>query len=281
MKVGIGSYAVPWHIGIGEWTPEQPLQHEGLLVLAHELGVEVLQYCDNLPLDTLPEARLQRLHAQAQEWGITLEIGTRGLERQRLQRCAQLAVRFGSPFVRVVVDTPDYHPSPEQLVDDLCRLKPVFADASVKIAIENHDRFPVQVLRKVIEEAGTDWAGICFDTANSLGTLQGPNEAMDALCPYVLNLHVKDVRARRESHMLGFRVEGTPVGEGSVDVREVIRRVCEANPEANAIIELWTPPQESLQATMALERRWLEQSVRYLRALLQGNYQANRTQSSP
>ena len=40
MKVGIGSYAVPWHIGIGEWTPEQPLQHEGLLVLAHELGVE-------------------------------------------------------------------------------------------------------------------------------------------------------------------------------------------------------------------------------------------------
>jgi sugar phosphate isomerase/epimerase len=273
MKVGIGSYAVPWHIGIGEWTPQQPLGHDGLLALAHELGVQVVQYCDNLPLETLEEAQLRRLHAQAQEWGIALEIGTRGLERERLQRCVQLAVRMGSPFVRVVVDTPTYHPSPEQLVNDLRGLKPLFADAGIKIAVENHDRFPVQVLRQVVEEAGTDWAGICFDTANSLGTLQGPNEALDALCPYVLNLHVKDVRARRESHMLGFRVEGTPVGKGSVDVREVVRRVRAANPEANAIIELWTPPQEGLEATIALERRWLEQSVRYLRGALQVNHQ--------
>lgn len=267
MRIGIGSYSVPWHIGIGEWTPQQPLQHEGLLALAHELRVEVVQYCDNLPLDTLDEARLDRLHAQAQEWGIALEIGTRGLEQELLQRCVQLAVRFSSPFVRVVVDTPNYHPSPEQLVDDLRRLKPVFTDAGVKIAIENHDRFPVRVLRQVIEEAGTDWAGICFDTANSLGTLQGPNEALDVLCPYVLNLHVKDVRARRESHILGFRIEGTPVGQGSVDVEEVVRRVRAANPQASAIIELWTPPQESLSATIALERRWLEQSVHYLRSL--------------
>jgi sugar phosphate isomerase/epimerase len=240
MRIGIGSYSVPWHIGIGEWTPQQPLQHEGLLALAHELRVEVVQYCDNLPLDTLDEARLDRLHAQAQEWGIALEIGTRGLEQELLQRCVQLAVRFSSPFVRVVVDTPNYHPSPEQLVDDLRRLKPVFTDAGVKIAIENHDRFPVQVLRQVIEEV---------------------------LCPYVLNLHVKDVRTRRESHILGFRIEGTPVGQGSVDVEEVVRRVRAANPQANAIIELWTPPQESLSATIALERRWLEQSVHYLRSL--------------
>ncbi len=281
MKVGIGSYSVPWHIGIGEWMPEQPLQHEGLLALAHELGVPVVQYCDNLPLDTLDEARLDSLHAQAQERGIALEIGTRGLDRERLQRCVRLAIRFGSPFVRVVVDTPTYHPSPEQLVADLRRLKPVFADAGVKIAIENHDRFPVQVLRKVIEEAGTDWAGICLDTANSLGTLQGPNEALDALCPYVLNLHVKDVRARRESHMLGFRIEGTPVGEGSVDVEGVVRRVRAANPRANVVIELWTPPQESLQATIALERRWLEQSVRYLRSLFESNHQDTKTLSMP
>lgn len=268
MKIGIGSYAVPWHIGIGQWTPENPLQHEDLLALAHELGVQVVQYCDNLPLDVLDEGRLESIHKQAREWGIDIEVGTRGLERERLQRCTELAERFGCPFVRVVVDTRDYQPSPEELLHELYTLKPIFASRGLKLAIENHDRFPVRVLAQILEEAGTDWVGICFDTANSLGTLQGPNEALDALCPYVCNLHVKDVRARREEHNLGFRIEGTPAGEGSVDIPDIIRRVRDANPQANAIIELWTPPQESLQATMALERRWLQQSVRYLHRVM-------------
>ncbi|MDW8291017.1 MAG: sugar phosphate isomerase/epimerase family protein [Armatimonadota bacterium] len=268
MKLGIGSYALPWHVGIGEWTPQQPLTPEQLLQLAHELGVQVVQYCDNLPLDTLDEERVRRLHAQAQGWGIALEVGTRGLERERLQRCAQLAAQFGSPFVRVVVDTPTYHPTPEELLEDLRPLKPLFLQHGVNLAIENHDRFPVKVLAQLVEQAGADWVGICLDTANSLGTLQGPNEALDALLPYVCNLHVKDVRAHREPHQLGFRIVGAPAGEGSVNLPEVIRRVRQANPQANAILELWTPPQASLQETLLLERQWLERSVRYLQTLL-------------
>ncbi len=270
MKLGIGSYAVPWHIGIGEYQPERPLTHHDLLVLAHELGVEVVQYCDNLPLHTLEEADVGALWAQAQEWRMELEIGTRGLDTAELERCATLAERFGSPFVRVVVDTPTYHPSPEELVKDLQSLRSIFVSRGLKLAIENHDRFPVKVLAQVVESAGTDWVGICFDTANSLGTLQGPNEALDALCPYVLNLHVKDVRARRESHNLGFRVEGTPAGEGTVDIPDILARVRRANPRANAIIELWTPPQATLEETICLEREWLKRSVRYLNKLLRG-----------
>lgn len=269
MRLGIGSYAVPWHVGIGEWTPPRPLTHEDLLRWARELDVRVVQYADNLPLETLDEGRVHRLHAQAREWGINLEVGTRGLERDRLERCVQLARQFGSPFVRVVVDTSTFRPSPEELLEALRVLKPLFAPHGIRLAIENHDRFPVQVLAQLVEQAGADWVGICFDTANSLGTLQGPNEALDALLPYVCNLHVKDVRARREGHQLGFRIEGAPAGEGSVPLPEVIRRVQEANPQVNAILEQWTPPQGSLEETLALERQWLERSVRYLQALCQ------------
>lgn len=268
MKLGIGSYAVPWHIGIGEWKPPQPFRHEDLLVLAEELGVQVVQYCDNLPLEDLGQEQLEQLHKRAQRAGIDIEVGTRGLERDRLYRCVQLAARFGSGFVRVVVDTVSYHPSPEQLVKDLRELQPIFVKDGIKLAIENHDRFPVQVLTRIVGEAGANWVGVCFDTANSLGTLQGPGEALDVLLPYICNLHVKDVRARREGHQLGFRVEGTPAGEGSVDIRTVIRRVREANPQVNAIIELWTPPQANMCETVALERRWLEQSVRFLQPLI-------------
>ena len=268
MKIGIGSYAVPWHIGMGKWVPDSPLQHESLLALAHELGVQVVQYCDNLPVETLDEAHLERLGTQAKGWGIDIELGTRGLDRERLQRCVHLAVRFGCPFVRVVVDTPEYHPSPEELLRDLRALKPIFTSRGVKLAIENHDRFPARVLAGIVEEAGTEWIGVCFDTANSLGSLQGPSEALDALCAYVCNLHIKDVRAYREEHQLGFRIVGTPAGDGSVDIPGIIRRVSDVNPQANAIVELWTPPQRILQATIALERAWLQRSVRYLQGVM-------------
>ncbi len=269
MKLGIGSYSVPWHIGIGGWQPDSPLSVEGLLELAHELGVEVVQYCDNLPLHLLEEYRLEALQSQAAEWNIQLEMGTRGLEPTTLERYACLAERFGTPFVRVVVDTADYHPTPEELIRDLQRLRPLFASRGLRLAIENHDRFPAELLMQIVQSAGADWVGICFDTANSLGTLQGPNEALDALCPYVLNLHVKDVRARREEHQLGFRIEGASAGEGVVDIPAILRRVRAANPDANAIIELWTPPQSSLSETIQRERQWLEQSVRFLRGVLE------------
>ena len=39
--------------------------------------------------------------------------------------------------------------------------------------------------------------------------------------------------------------------------------------DVTAVLELWTPPQESLDATIDTERRWAEDSVTYLKPLLE------------
>jgi L-ribulose-5-phosphate 3-epimerase UlaE len=68
--------------------------------------------------------------------------------------------------------------------------------------------------------------------------------------------------------MMGFVVEGTPAGQGRLDVPWVLGRLREFGRECNAILELWTPPEADIDATIAKEQAWAEASVRYLRTLI-------------
>jgi L-ribulose-5-phosphate 3-epimerase UlaE len=38
--------------------------------------------------------------------------------------------------------------------------------------------------------------------------------------------------------------------------------------DMNVILEMWTPPEEDLEATILKERRWVEKSVAYLQGLI-------------
>ncbi|RYG31943.1 sugar phosphate isomerase/epimerase, partial [bacterium] len=212
MRLGIGTYALAWNIGIPGFEPEEPLDVFGVLDIARELEVQAVQYADNLPLETLLGADLDRLEAQAREAGIVLEVGARGLDMPRIERCIELAERFGSGFVRLVVDSAGDEPTPQEAVARLNVLKPKLEAHGVKLAIENHDRFPSKTLARMIEKLGPDRYAICRDTANSLGCLEGPKQVMRVLAPYTVNVHIKDVKVERANHNLGFTVTGTAAG---------------------------------------------------------------------
>ncbi|NTW36601.1 MAG: hypothetical protein HGB17_10810, partial [Syntrophobacteraceae bacterium] len=50
MRLGIGSYTFPWAVGMPGHRPAQPMTALDLLDKATQLGVGVVQICDNLPL---------------------------------------------------------------------------------------------------------------------------------------------------------------------------------------------------------------------------------------
>ena len=144
----------------------------------------------------------------------------------------------------------------------------MFEEAGVVLAIENHDKFSADEFVYMIEELGTGWVGICLDTVNSFGALEGPNVVVEKLSPFTVNLHCKDFVVRRAEHMMGFTIEGRPVGQGQLDVPWLVEQLGGADKDISAIIELWTPPDADLDSTIAMERKWAEISVEYLRQLL-------------
>jgi 3-oxoisoapionate decarboxylase len=269
MRLGLGSYTFTWAVGVGGQVPAHPLTALELLKRTHALGIQVVQFCDNSPLTALGNQELDLFCEFAREHGIAVELGTRGSgDAANLLAHLNLARRLGAPFVRLVVDGKGDEPTPEETV---CRLRPLlprFAAANVKLAIENHDRFCCRTLARIVEDLGPELVGICLDTVNSFGALEGPEVVIETLAPYTLNLHIKDFTITRLSSQMGFVVNGCAAGQGRLNVPWLLERLKSAGRDPNAILELWTPFGPTLEETVARENRWAQESVQYLRQLI-------------
>jgi 3-oxoisoapionate decarboxylase len=269
MKLGLSTYTYSWSIGVPGHLPEPPMTVLDLLDCAERLGVHVVQVADNLPLDQLAPAALDAFQDCAEKKGIQVEVGTRGIAPDHLRRYLSLARRFHSPILRVVVDTAGHHPSAEEVVEILAPFEREFEQTGICLAIENHDRFRTPLLAEIVRQLGVHWVGICLDTVNSFGALEGPQVVVDTLGPLTVNLHVKDFTIFRTSHMMGFTVEGRPAGQGKLDIPWLLGELKRHGRECSAILELWTPPESSLDETIWKERQWAEESVTYLRKLIE------------
>lgn len=269
-RLGLSSYAAAWQIGIpGFEQPEHPLDAFGLLRLADELRLKRVQIADNMPLDALDAGALERLREDARARGIAVEVGTRGIAADYLRRYIDIAAYFASPILRVVVDTAAHHPAPEEVVTLIRAVLPDLQAHGVTLAVENHDRFKSRTLADIIEAIDSPQVGICLDTVNSFGALEGTDVVVASLGAYVVNLHIKPFTVRRMAHNLGFEVIGTPADEGMLDVAWLLDTLHGYNRPLDAILELWTPPETRLSDTIAKENAWIRQSVAYLRTLME------------
>jgi 3-oxoisoapionate decarboxylase len=269
VNLGIGSFAYAWAIGVPGYPPARPMTAVDLVRRAADLGVRLVQFGDNLPLGALDEGGLAALGAEADALGVAIEVGTRGIERGHVARYLELAARFGSPILRVVIDRPDHHPEPDEVVATLAALMPEFERARVVLAIENHDRFAAATLGDIVAAIDSPWVGICLDTINSLGALEGPKEVTAVLAPHVVSLHVKDVAIRRSNETMGFVVEGRPAGAGMIDIPWLLAEIRSRARQPNVILELWPPLRPELAESIAIEDAWVVSSIRYLRSVVE------------
>ncbi|WP_437203956.1 sugar phosphate isomerase/epimerase family protein [Planctomicrobium sp. SH664] len=269
MRLGISSYTFVWAVGVpGYPQPEKQMTPADVLQAAAELGLGVVQIADNFPLDQLSTNDLDRLADQARSLQIDLEIGTSGLQLERIRTWLQLAQRFQSPFLRVVLDSPGDHPTPEEAIKRLQRFRPEFERADVIFGIENHDRFDSPTLLRILEEVGGRHIGIVYDTANSIGCIESAERVLEVLGPHIINLHIKDYEIFRMAHNKGFLCEGRAAGQGQLKIPPLLTRLRELGRDPNAILELWPPPQATLKESIELEKRWARESVAYLRQFI-------------
>jgi len=268
MRLGIGSYTYTWAIGVPGHPPVRPMTARDLLDRARQLGVNVVQFADNLPLDRLSPAGLEDVDRDARELGISVEVGTRGITPEHLDRYIEIALRVRSRFLRVIVDSGEHRPGEDEIVELLAGMVPRLQSAGICLAIENHDRFRARSLVRIVERIGSMHVGICLDTVNSFGALEGPEVVVETLGPWTVNLHVKDFAIERVSHAMGFVVEGRPAGSGRLNVPWLLARLRAFGRDPNAILELWTPPGATLEETIGREAEWAEESIKYLQSLI-------------
>lgn len=264
MQLGISTYTYPWAVGVPGFAPPAPLTVPDLISRAGQQGLAILQVGDNLPLHTLPPQELVACKTLADRAQVRLEVGARRLTPEHLHTYLGIARQLGSPFVRFVIDDADYKPSVDEVVGIIREALGDIRRHNVRLAIENHDRFPARFLKRIVQSTDPHWVGICLDTANSLGAGEDIDTVSDTLAPYTFNLHIKDFTVRRVSHKMGFHVEGVPAGQGLLSVPRLLQKLIPYNRCYSATLELWTPPEASVADTIRKEAAWAEESLAYL-----------------
>lgn len=268
MEIGISSYTYTWAVGVPGFCPANPLRHLDLLEKAAAIGARVVQFADNLPLDSLSISDLKALARKAHELGISIELGTRGIHFQSIRTYVRLAEKLKSPILRTLIDIKKQSFSEQEIIERLRNIEALLRRTGVNLAIENHDSLSVKILAQIVAKVGSEHIGICLDTANSLGVPEQIETVISHLGRFTMNLHLKDFSIHRLPHLMGFIVEGKPAGQGMLDIPWLLQRLEKFQRDPNIIIELWTPLESNLDKTIRKEERWAKASIEYVHTLV-------------
>lgn len=263
--IGLGTYAFFWQHS--DRVPE-PLSLVGAFEATRELGVDLFQICDYAPLEAMSEAELRDAAAAARDLGIAVELGTKGIEPDRLARFLDLAGVFDARLVRSMLASPEHRPTLAQADEWLRAALPAYEASGVDLALETYEQVATADLVALV--AGIDSArlGICLDPANVVARLELPRDCVEATAPYVKNVHVKDFAFARQPGWVGFTYGGAPMGEGLHDYAHLLETVRprQHEPEVNEIVEHWLSWQGDPETTIRTEREWTRRTIEYLRS---------------
>ena len=262
-RIGLSSYAFFWQLSD---KVSQPLSIHQALERTAALGVDLFQICDYAPLEAMPDSELEAVRATADRLGISLELGTKGIRPEHLRKFLRIAGILGSPLLRTMFNVPGHTPTAEEAVAIFKEVLPEFEAAGVKIAVETYEQVPTNRILDVIRGVGSPYLGICADPANTVAALEMPREVIDAVAPYVLNMHIKDFAFSRKDGWVGFTYAGAPLGEGLLDYDFMINTVRPHERGINQIIEHWLPWQGDSATTCQLEDQWTLGNLHYLRS---------------
>ncbi len=260
MRLGLSSYTFPWATRLAPGQPGRMDAHD-LIDQTRALGLEVLQLADAVALHALGDADIDAIGAHAARAGVALELGARADDATRIQQYVALAARLNVRLVRVSLRGK----TPAAMITLLASVEPQLRAADARLALETHETLRARQLLAVVEAVGSPWVGVCFDTANSLGCLEGAAQVFETLAQHIVNVHIKDVRARRNADNSGFVIEGVPAGRGQLDLPELFAQLRAMGRPMSLILENWVPGEATLAATLEKERAWAVESVAYCR----------------
>jgi sugar phosphate isomerase/epimerase len=218
------------------WTPFEYLDY------CARWKARVVHFSEIRFLGSLEPDHLRKVRAHAEKLGIEVEIGMRsicpssklfdpkqGTAEEQLARMIDSAHIVGSPIVRAVLGSMDDRKPPgieahiEATVRVLRSARSRVLDNGLKIAIENHaGDMQARELKTLVEEAGSDFVGVCLDSGNPLWTIEDPHLTLETLHPYVLTSHVRDTLVWRVPE--GAAVAWVRMGEGNVGIDDYVRK---------------------------------------------------------
>lgn len=247
IRVGIDVYSLRSQ----SWNAFETLDY------CRRLGAQVVHFSEPRFIGDLKQDHLLAVRAHAARLGLEIEIGmlsicptsnlfnsSRGPADAQLAEMIHAAEIIGSPIVRAVMGNAADRRGPIPLQDHmentirvLRTVRSRAIDAGIKIAMENHSGdMQAWELKTLIEEAGSDFVGVCLDSGNPLITIEDPHVTLETLAPHVLTSHVRDSRVWLTQE--GAAAAWVRMGEGNVGIHNFVTKYQQSCPQRTISLEL-------------------------------------------
>jgi sugar phosphate isomerase/epimerase len=130
----------------------------------------------------------------------------------------------------------------ENTVKVFRQVRSLALDTGVTIALENHGDLQARELKALIEAAGKDYVAACMDTGNPMWVLEDPLLTIEILGPYAATTHYRDSIVYE--HPRGAAAHWVAMGDGVVDLKQIVAKHAELCPQASIQLEIITgrPP---------------------------------------
>ena len=91
-------------------------------------------------------------------------------------------------------------------------------------------------------------------------------ETAKKLAPSAISVHIKDFVILPCE--VGFRILGTPIGEGSLNIEMFLNLLRKSKYGGNCLIELWMDKVRNKNKTLANEDDWVKKSITRMRQII-------------
>jgi sugar phosphate isomerase/epimerase len=131
--------------------------------------------------------------------------------------------------------------------------EPVLRKHKLRLAIENHKGWRAAEQAAWMKRVSSEWVGVCLDMGNNLSLCEMPDETFEALAPFAIFSHIKDMGL--EEYTDGFLLAEVPFGEGVIDLRERVAQLRRKDPKMLFCLEMIT--RDPLKIPVFTDHYWV------------------------
>jgi 3-oxoisoapionate decarboxylase len=120
------------------------------------------------------------------------------------------------------------------------------------LGLENHKDWTIEEMVPLLKEYSSEYLGACPDWGNNLSLLDDPMEVIEALAPFSINSHIKDMAV--EEYAGGFYLAEVPLGQGMLPLKRMLDTILKARPRTKFSLDMLT--RNPLMIPCLTEKYW-------------------------
>ena len=234
---------------------------------------DIIEHCHNIGLggvqmsripSTDPEA-VKKLRARIEEYGFHLIIDVPwpqpGGDLSNFEAQVKAVKEAGATATHAAMTGRRYEDfaavEPWKAMFERCQkqmetAEPILRKYKLPVGIENHKGWRAAEQAAWLKRAGSEYLGVCLDFGNNISLCEDPMDTLNTLLPHILFAHIKDMAV--EEYEDGFLLSEVPMGEGFLDIKQMVQILRKKDP--NMIFDLEMITRDPLKIPVYTARYW-------------------------